>query len=466
MKESTMEYRIEHDSLGEVRVPADHMWGAQTQRSFENFKIGHVMPKEIIRAFAILKKCAAKVNEESGALAAEKGEAIRSACDEILAGKWEGEFPLVVYQTGSGTQSNMNMNEVVAHIANRKLEKAGSTLRVHPNDDVNMAQSSNDTFPTALHVAAVYSLHHYLYGPLNDLTATFEAKSREYMHTVKIGRTHVQDAVPLTFGQEVSGWVEMLKKSRSMIEDGEKYLHELAIGGTAVGTGLNSPKDFGDKVAKAISEETGFPFTSAANKFYALTGRDDMVFTHGALDALGGDCMKFADDIRLLAGGPRAGLGELTIPANEPGSSIMPGKVNPTQCEALTMVACRVHGNQSVISMASSQGRFELNVYAPVMADSFIESVKLLGAAIHSFDIHCARGIKVNKERMEELVEKSLMLVTALSPHIGYEKSAEIAKKAFKDNSSLREAALALGYVKPEEYDQWVVPKDMTHVDR
>ena len=282
-----MEYRIEHDSLGEVRVPADHMWGAQTQRSFENFKIGHVMPKEIIRAFAILKKCAAKVNEERGALAAEKGEAIRSACDEILAGKWEGEFPLVVYQTGSGTQSNMNMNEVVAHIANRKLEKAGSTLRVHPNDDVNMAQSSNDTFPTALHVAAVYSLHHYLYGPLNDLTATFEAKSREYMHTVKIGRTHVQDAVPLTFGQEVSGWVEMLKKSKSMIEDGEKYLHELAIGGTAVGTGLNSPKDFGDKVAKAISEETGFPFTSAANKFYALTGRDDMVFTHGASGCAG-----------------------------------------------------------------------------------------------------------------------------------------------------------------------------------
>ena len=357
-----MEYRIEHDSLGEVRVPADHMWGAQTQRSFENFKIGHVMPKEIIRAFAILKKCAAKVNEERGALAPEKGEAIRSACDEILAGKWDGEFPLVVYQTGSGTQSNMNMNEVVAHIANSKLEKAGSSLRVHPNDDVNMSQSSNDTFPTALHVAAVYVLHQYLYGPLDGLIATFEAKSREYMHTVKIGRTHVQDAVPLTFGQEVSGWVEMLKKSRSMIEDGEKYLHELAIGGTAVGTGLNSPKDFGEKVSEAISEETGIPFTSAANKFYALTGRDDMVFTHGALDALGGDCMKFADDIRLLAGGPRAGLGELTIPANEPGSSIMPGKVNPTQCEALTMVACRVHGNQAVMSMASSQGRFELNV--------------------------------------------------------------------------------------------------------
>lgn len=461
-----MEYRIEHDSLGEVRVPADHMWGAQTQRSFENFKIGHTMPKEIIRAFAILKKCAAKVNEERGALPREKAEAIRSACNEILDGKWDGEFPLVVYQTGSGTQSNMNMNEVVSHIANAKLEKAGSSLRVHPNDDVNMSQSSNDTFPTALHVAAVYSLHQYLYGPLDGLIATFKAKSEEYMHTVKIGRTHVQDAVPLTFGQEVSGWMEMLKKTKSMIQDGEKYLHALAIGGTAVGTGLNSPKDFGEKVAAAISEETGISFTSAANKFYALTGRDDLVFTHGALDALGGDCMKFADDIRLLAGGPRAGLGELTIPANEPGSSIMPGKVNPTQCEALTMVACRVHGNQAVISMASSQGRFELNVYAPVLADSFIESVKLLGEAIHSFDIHCAQGIKVNDERMEELVKKSLMLVTALSPHIGYEKSAQIARKAFADNSSLREAALALGFVTEEEYDKWVVPRDMTNVDR
>ena len=462
-----MEYRIEHDSLGEVRVPANHMWGAQTQRSFENFKIGgHAMPGEIIRAFAVLKKCAAKVNMEKGSLDGEKGQAILSACDEILAGQWDEEFPLVVYQTGSGTQSNMNMNEVVAHIANAKLEKAGNSKRVHPNDDVNMAQSSNDTFPTALHVAAVYSLHQYLYGPLDGLIDTFASKSREFMHIVKIGRTHVQDAVPLTFGQEVSGWLEMLKQTRSMIQDAEKYLHQLAIGGTAVGTGLNSPKDFGELVSKAISEETGMSFTSAPNKFYALTGRDNIVFAHGALDALAGDCMKFADDIRLLAGGPRAGLRELTIPANEPGSSIMPGKVNPTQCEALTMVACRVHGNQTVVSMASSQGRFELNVFAPILGESFIESVRLLGDAIHSFDIHCAQGIKVNEERMEELVEKSLMLVTALSPHIGYEKSAQIAKKAFADNSSLRETAIALGYVTAEEYDRWVVPKDMTNVDR
>lgn len=462
-----MEYRIEHDSLGEVKVPADHMWGAQTQRSFENFKIGgHAMPKEIIRAFAILKKCAAKVNEEDGKLDPEKGKAIRSACNEILAGQWDGEFPLVVYQTGSGTQSNMNMNEVVAHIANAKLEKAGSDKRVHPNDDVNMSQSSNDTFPTALHVAAVYVLHHYLYGSLDGLIDTFAAKSKEFMHVVKIGRTHVQDAVPLTFGQEISGWLEMLKQARSMIQDAEKYLHPLAIGGTAVGTGLNSPKDFGEKVAKAISEETGMPFTSAPNKFYALTGRDNIVFAHGALDALAGDCMKFADDIRLLAGGPRAGLGEISIPANEPGSSIMPGKVNPTQCEALTMVACRVHGNQTVVSMASSQGRFELNVFAPILAESFIESTRLLGDAIHSFDIHCAQGIKVNEERMAELVEKSLMLVTALSPHIGYEKSAQIAKKAFADNSSLKEAAVALGYVSAEDYDKWVNPREMTNVDR
>lgn len=462
-----MEYRIEHDSLGEVKVPADHMWGAQTQRSFENFKIGgHAMPKEIIRAFAILKKCAARVNEEDGKLDPEKGKAIRSACDEILAGQWDGEFPLVVYQTGSGTQSNMNMNEVVAHIANAKLEKAGSDKRVHPNDDVNMSQSSNDTFPTALHVAAVYVLHHYLYGSLDGLIDMFAAKSKEFMHVVKIGRTHVQDAVPLTFGQEISGWLEMLKQARSMIHDAEKYLHPLAIGGTAVGTGLNSPKDFGEKVAKAISEETGMPFTSAPNKFYALTGRDNIVFAHGALDALAGDCMKFADDIRLLAGGPRAGLGEISIPANEPGSSIMPGKVNPTQCEALTMVACRVHGNQTVVSMASSQGRFELNVFAPILAESFIESTRLLGDAIHSFDIHCAQGIKVNEERMEELVEKSLMLVTALSPHIGYEKSAQIAKKAFADNSSLKEAAVALGFVTAEDYDKWVNPREMTNVDR
>lgn len=458
-------YRVEHDSLGEVKVPADHMWGAQTERSFENFKIGHKMPRQIIRAFAILKKCAAQVNEAEGRLDPEKGKAIREACDEVLAGKWNDEFPLVVYQTGSGTQSNMNMNEVVSHIANMKLEKIGSTLRVHPNDDVNMSQSSNDTFPTAMHVALVQTLHEELYGSLDELIRIFTQKSKEYMHVVKIGRTHVQDAVPLTFGQEVSGWAEMLVKSKEMIQEAERHLLDLAIGGTAVGTGLNSTKEFGPSVAAAISRETGFKFRSAPNKFYALTARDDLVFFHGALEALAMDCMKFADDLRLLASGPRAGLGELTIPANEPGSSIMPGKVNPTQCEALTMVACRVHGNQAVVSMAASQGRFELNVYAPVLADSIIESITLLGEAVHSFSIHCANGIKVNKDRMKELVEKSLMLVTALSPHIGYENAARISRKAYADRSSLKEAALSLGYVTEEQYDQWVDPVKMTNVD-
>lgn len=460
-----MEYRIEHDSLGEVKVPADHMWGAQTERSFENFKIGRVMPEEIIHAFAVLKKCAAKVNEEKGKLDADKSRFIQEACDEVLAGKWNGEFPLVVYQTGSGTQSNMNMNEVIAHIANQKLKEAGIEKSVHPNDDVNMSQSSNDTFPTAMHIAAVQVLHDYLYDALQGLIDTFAAKSKEYWSVVKIGRTHVQDAVPLTFGQEISGWLTMLEKTQSMIRDAEKYLTPLAIGGTAVGTGLNAPADFGEKVSKAIAEETGLPFVSEPNKFYGLTGRDNFVFAHGALDALAQDCMKFADDIRLLGSGPRAGLGEIQLPANEPGSSIMPGKVNPTQCEALTMVACRVHGNQTVVSMASSQGRFELNVYAPVLAEAFLESVKLLGQAIHSFDIHCAQGITVNTQRMEKLVERSLMLVTALSPHIGYEKSAEIAKKAFRDNSSLKEAAVALGYVSAEDFDRWVVAKDMCNAD-
>lgn len=461
-----MEYRIEHDTLGEVKVPAVHKWGAQTQRSFENFKIGkNKMPEEIIRAFAILKKSAAIANRESGKLSAEKQKVICEVCDEIIAGQWEGEFPLVIYQTGSGTQSNMNMNEVIAHVANEKLENKESGIRVHPNDDVNMSQSSNDTFPTAMHIAAVEVLHHKLYGPLEHLIKVFEEKRKRYMHLVKIGRTHLQDAVPLTFGQEISAWKVMLEKSRDMILDSEKYLLGLAIGGTAVGTGLNSPKDFGKRVSIAIAKETGLPFVSEENKFYALTGRDDFVFAHGALEALAMDCMKFADDIRLLGCGPRAGFGEITLPANEPGSSIMPGKVNPTQCEALTMVACRVHGNQAVISFGSSQGRFELNVFAPVIAEAFIESASILGEAIHSFDIHCAEGMSANEDKMGELVEKSLMLVTALSPHIGYEKAAKIAKTAFADNSSLKEAALKLGYVTGEDYDRFVVAQNMTHAD-
>ena len=461
-----MEYRIEHDTLGEVKVPADHMWGAQTERSHENFLIGtEKMPREIIRAMAILKKAAAGVNAEAGRLDTEKAEVIREACDEIIAEKWKDEFPLVVYQTGSGTQTNMNVNEVVAHIANAKLAARGSQKSVHPNDDVNMSQSSNDTFPTAMHIAAVESLHRYLYGPMDGLIATLQEKSRAYMHVVKIGRTHLQDAVPLTLGQEISGWQVMLEKSRDMIRASEQFLLGLALGGTAVGTGLNSPKGFGGKAAAAIAKETGLPFEEEANKFYALTGRDNFVFAHGAIEGAAMDAMKIANDVRWLASGPRAGLGEITIPANEPGSSIMPGKVNPTQCEAVTMAACRIHGNQATISMAASQGNFELNVFAPILAFSFIESVRLLGDALRSFDIHCASGIEPNKERMEELVDKSLMLVTALSPHIGYEKSAAIAKKAHKEGTSLKEAALALGYVTEEEYDRYVRPEAMTGVE-
>lgn len=461
-----MEYRIEHDTLGTVKVPADHKWGAQTQRSYENFRIGHRMPIEIIYAFAVMKKACALANRELGTLDSEKADAICEVCDEIAAGTWDEEFPLVVYQTGSGTQSNMNLNEVIAFLANEKLEKTGSAKRVHPNDDVNRSQSSNDTFPAAMHIAAVKALHDYLYTPLDGLIRTFRRKSEQYMAVVKNGRTHVQDAVPLTFGQEISGWTTMLEKCRSMIQDGEKYLLPLALGGTAVGTGLNAPEEFGKKAADYIARETGFSFVEETNKFYALTARDNFVFLHGALEGLAGDCMKFADDIRLLASGPRSGLGEISIPANEPGSSIMPGKVNPTQCEAITMVTCRVHGNQAAISLGSSQGRFELNVYAPVIADAFLESVRLLGESIHSFDVHCAQGITVNEKRMKELVEHSLMLVTSLSPHIGYEKAAAISKKAFNEGTSLRAAAMALGYVSEEEYDRYVDPAKMTNVER
>lgn len=456
-----MEYRIEHDTLGEVKVPADHMWGAQTQRSSENFKIGARMPEEIIHAFAVLKKCTALANLAEGKLSEEKAKVIAEACDEILAGKWNGEFPLVVYQTGSGTQSNMNMNEVVAHIANAKLEAVGSETRIHPNDDVNMSQSSNDTFPTAMHVAAVSVLHRCLYQPLAELIATFHKKSEEYMHVVKIGRTHVQDAVPLTFGQEVSGWTTMLEKCQHMIEASEKYLLGLAIGGTAVGTGLNAPKDFGTRVSAEIAKETGLPFVSEENKFYALTGRDDFVFAHGALEALAMDCMKIADDLRLLAGGPRAGLGELTIPANEPGSSIMPGKVNPTQCEQATMVAVQVMGNDVAVGMAASQGNFELNVFMPVCAYNFLQSARLLAESIVSFNKNCAVGICANREKMHHNLHNSLMLVTALNPYIGYENAAKTAKKAFHDNISLKEACVELGFLTAERFDEVFHPEEM-----
>lgn len=459
-----MEYRIEHDTMGEIRVPANHKWGAQTQRSYENFKIGDSkMPKEIIRAFAVLKKCAAKVNAELGRLPQLKADVIMEACDEILAGKWPDEFPLVVYQTGSGTQSNMNMNEVIAHIANDKLAERGEEIRIHPNDDVNKSQSSNDTMPTAMHIAAVYALHEYLYEPVKALKETLAEKSQAYMDIVKIGRTHLQDATPLTLGQEMSAWVAMLEKSLAMLEESEKQMYPLALGGTAVGTGLNAPVGFAEKVAAAIAAETGYLFVTSDNKFHALTSHDAFVYSHGAVEALAMNAMKFANDVRFLACGPRAGFAEIRIPENEPGSSIMPGKVNPTQCEAVTMVACRVHGNAATISFAASQGNFQLNVFMPVLADAYLQSVRLLGDSLRSFRDNCAVGIEPDRERIAHNVEQSLMLVTSLAPHIGYEKAAEIAKKAHHEGSSLREAAMALGYVTEEEYDRYVVPGDMVH---
>ena len=460
-----MEFRKEFDALGEVLVPAEHKWGAQTERSYQNFKIGERMPKEIIYAMAVLKKCAAKVNFDMGKIDRFKKDAIMETCDEIIKGQWDDEFPLVIYQTGSGTQTNMNVNEVVAHIATEKLQAAGSDKVVHPNDDVNCSQSSNDTFPTAMHIAAVRALHDYLYNPLDELITTFQLRSEKYMHVVKIGRTHLQDAVPLTLGQEMSGWMSMLRHCKHMIKAAEQHLLGLAIGGTAVGTGLNAPKGFGEAVSSEISIQMGLPFYSEENKFYALTGRDAMVFAHGALEALAMNAMKIANDVRMLASGPKAGLGEISIPANEPGSSIMPGKVNPTQCEAVTMVTCRVHGNQSVISMGASQGNFELNVFAPLMADAFIESVKLLGQSLYSFNKHCARGIKPIEEKMNELVQRSLMLVTALSPVIGHDRAADIANKAFDENLTLKEAVIALGYLTAEEYDEHVNPRAMTMVE-
>lgn len=459
-----MEYRIEHDTLGEIKVPADRKWGAQTERSFENFKIGtKKMPTEIIRAFAVLKKCAAKANAALGKLSEEKAAVIGEVCDEILAGEWPDEFPLVIYQTGSGTQSNMNVNEVVAHIANEKLAARGSEVRIHPNDDVNSSQSSNDTFPTAMHIAAVEALHGYLYEPMTALRDTLAQKSEAYASLVKIGRTHLQDATPLTLGQEISGWVSMLDHTLAMIRESERGFYELALGGTAVGTGLNAPIGFAEGVAKEIAAETGRPFVTAANKFHSLTSKDAFVYNHGAIEAAAMNAMKIANDVRLLACGPRAGFAEIEIPANEPGSSIMPGKVNPTQCEALTMVACRVHGNAATIAMAASQGHFELNVFMPVLMDAYLESVRLLGDALRSFAVHCAVGITANEKRIREGVERSLMLVTALAPHIGYEKAAEIAKTAHREHSSLREAALSLGYVTAQEYDRYVVPEDMVH---
>ena len=455
-----MEYRLEHDTMGEVRVPADRYWGAQTQRSFENFRIGtEKIPPEVIRAFAVVKLAAARANAQLGVLDARRAGAIETACHEILDGSLDGNFPLAVWQTGSGTQTNMNVNEVIAHRANELL---GENL-VHPNDHVNCSQSSNDTFPTAMHVAARVALEEQVLPAIGRLTATLDRLSAEYRDVVKIGRTHLQDAVPLTLWQEISGWSAMLGHDRDMIVQACRALSELALGGTAVGTGLNAPAAFGDLAAEEISELLGYAFLSAPNKFHALTSKDQMVFAHGALKALAADLMKIANDVRWLASGPRCGIGELIIPANEPGSSIMPGKVNPTQCEAVTMVAVQVMGNDTTIGIAASQGNFQLNVFLPVTIYNFLQSARLLADAMDSFEANCVRGIRPNYDVIQAHLDASLMLVTALNPHIGYENAAKIAKHAHATGQTLKAAAVELGLLTAEEFDAWVRPEDMVH---
>lgn len=453
-----MDYRIEHDTMGEVRVPANRCWGAQTQRSHENFPIGtEKIPQEIIHAFAVLKKAAALANCKLGNLDARRANAIAAACDEILAGKLDDEFPLVVWQTGSGTQSNMNVNEVVAARANALL---GEKL-VHPNDHVNKSQSSNDTFPTAMHIAALTAAEDHVLPALDGLAATFERLSAEYADVIKVGRTHLQDATPLTLGQEISGWSSSLRRDERMIRGAMEGVRELALGGTAVGTGLNALPTFGETVAQEISALTGKHFVTAPNKFHALTSKDELVYLHGAFKALAADLMKIANDVRLLASGPRCGIGELLIPENEPGSSIMPGKVNPTQCEAMTMVAVQVMANDVAVGMAASQGNFELNVFMPVCIYNFLQSARLLGDVMRSFELRCARGIKPNREKIQAYLDESLMLVTALNPHIGYENAAKVAKTAFAEGITLRKAAVRLGFLTAEAFDRIVRPEKM-----
>ncbi len=457
-----MEYRIEHDSMGEVKVPADKYWGAQTERSHENFPIGvgiETMPREITAAFGILKKAAALANNKlvPERMTDEKLSAISAACDEVISGDLNEHFPLVVWQTGSGTQSNMNANEV---IANRANEIAGKKL-LHPNDDINMSQSSNDTFPTAMHISALCALEDRVIPAVKTLIETFVRLEAENEGIVKSGRTHLQDATPIKFSQEISGWRSSLEKDVELITLAAKGLRSLALGGTAVGTGLNAPKGFDTLVAKEISELTGKEFVTAENKFHALTSKDEIVFAHGALKALAADMMKIANDVRWLASGPRCGLGEITIPENEPGSSIMPGKVNPTQCEAVTMVAVQVMGNDVAVGMAASQGNFELNVFMPVCAYNFLQSARLLAEAVLSFNANCAVGIKAKREKMHRNLHDSLMLVTALNPYIGYENAAKTAKKAYKDNISLKEACVELGFLTSERFDEVFHPEEM-----
>ncbi|WP_075618705.1 class II fumarate hydratase [Paenisporosarcina indica] len=457
-----MKYRVEHDSIGEIQVPEDKMWGAQTQRSKENFAIGtEFMPIELIHSFAVLKKAAAKVNHDLGTLPKVKMNAISRAATEIREGKWNEHFPLVVWQTGSGTQSNMNVNEVIAFRGNQLLKTEGSDEILHPNDDVNKSQSSNDTFPTAMHIAAVQVIQEMLLPELKRLRETFSGQENKFKDIIKIGRTHLQDATPLTLGQEVSGWNHMIAKSEEMIRESMKHVTELAIGGTAVGTGINAHAEFGDRVAAEISADLGFNFTSSTNKFHALTSHDQLVYAHGALKALAADLMKIANDVRWLASGPRSGIGEITIPANEPGSSIMPGKVNPTQSEALTMVATQVMGNDVTIGIAASQGNFELNVFKPVIFYNFMQSVRLLSDSVRSFHDHCVVGIQPNMDQLAHHVSNSLMLVTALNPHIGYENAAKIAKHAHEKGLTLKQSALLSGLLTEEQFDQIVDPSKM-----
>jgi fumarate hydratase class II len=456
-------FRIEKDTFGPIEVPADRLWGAQTQRSLQNFDIStERMPEALVRALALVKKAAAIVNAENGTLKKEKSDAIVKAADEVLAGKHDGEFPLIVWQTGSGTQTNMNVNEVLANRASELLGGVrGEERSVHPNDDVNKGQSSNDVFPTAMHVAALEAVARKLVPSLQALRDAFAKKSADFKEVVKIGRTHLQDATPLTLGQEFSGYVSQLDHSLSHLQSVLPHLAELALGGTAVGTGLNAPKGYADRVAKEIASLTGLPFVSAPNKFEALAANDALVHAHGALKGIAASLMKIANDVRWLASGPRSGLGEITIPENEPGSSIMPGKVNPTQCEAMTMLCAQVMGNDVAVGIGGASGNFELNVFKPVIIHNFLQSCRLLADGCKSFRVHCVEGIEPNRARIQENLERSLMLVTALNPHIGYDNAAKIAKKAHKDGKTLKETAVELGLVTAEQFDAWVRPEKM-----
>ena len=455
--------RTERDTFGPIEVPADKLWGAQTQRSLQNFDIsGERQPREIIKALAQVKRASAAVNHALGLLDAKKKDAIVAAAQEVIDGKHPDEFPLVVWQTGSGTQTNMNLNEVIANRASELLGgERGEARLVHPNDDVNKSQSSNDVFPTASHVAAVDALTNKLLPAIEVLKKTLAQKAKDFDGIVKIGRTHLQDATPLTLGQEISGWVAQLAQGEKHVRAALPHLCELALGGTAVGTGLNAPKGYAEAVAHELARRTGLPFVTAPNKFEALATCDALVHAHGVLKTLAASLMKVANDVRWLASGPRSGIGEITIPENEPGSSIMPGKVNPTQCEALTMLCCQVMGNDVAINMGGASGNFELNVFRPMVAHNFLQSVRLLADGMVSFNDHCAVGIEPQRERIAELVQRSLMLVTALNPHIGYDKAAAIAKKAHQEGTSLREAAIATGFVTAQQFDQWVVPERM-----